>query len=86
MSSIDVISVSLFLLRNDKNWYLARMKSAFTGLKQYKKFHDNGANKRYDKVHVFHFRLKPCGYKTFFMLNSTEHEISTAHKNENAEK
>ena len=21
------------------------------------------------------------GYKTFFMLNSTEHEISTAHKN-----
>ena len=33
MSSIDVISVSLFLLRNDKNWYLARMKSAFTGLK-----------------------------------------------------
>ena len=23
----------------------------------------------------------PRGYKTFFMLNSTEHEISTAHKN-----
>ena len=23
----------------------------------------------------------PKGYKTFFMLNSTEHEISTAHKN-----
>ena len=23
----------------------------------------------------------PLGYKTFFMLNSTEHEISTAHKN-----
>ena len=22
----------------------------------------------------------PGGYKTFFMLNSTEHEISTAHK------
>ena len=21
------------------------------------------------------------GYKTFFMLNSTEHELSTAHKN-----
>ena len=24
--------------------------------------------------------LWPRGYKTFFMLNSTEHEISTAHK------
>ena len=23
----------------------------------------------------------PWGYKTFFMLNSTEHEISKAHKN-----
>ena len=26
-------------------------------------------------------RIKPQGYKTVFMLNSTEHEISTAHKN-----
>ena len=25
--------------------------------------------------------IGPRGYKTFFMLNSTEHEISTAHKN-----
>ena len=25
-------------------------------------------------------KLRPRGYKTFFMLNSTEHEISTAHK------
>ena len=24
---------------------------------------------------------RPRGYKTFFMLNSTEHEISTAYKN-----
>ena len=24
----------------------------------------------------------PRGYKTFFMLNSIEHEISTAHKNQ----
>ena len=24
---------------------------------------------------------RPRGYKTFFMLNSTENEISTAHKN-----
>ena len=23
----------------------------------------------------------PGGYKTFFMLNSTEHKLSTAHKN-----
>ena len=28
----------------------------------------------------------PRGYKTFFMLNSTEHEISTAHKNKNTNK
>ena len=26
-------------------------------------------------------RSGPRGYKTFFMLNSTEYEISTAHKN-----
>ena len=26
------------------------------------------------------------GYKTFFVLNSTEYEISTAHKTKNAEK
>ena len=26
------------------------------------------------------------GYKTFFMLNSTEHEISTAHKNQNTDR
>ena len=26
------------------------------------------------------FLAWPRGYKTFFMLNSTEHEISTAHK------
>ena len=25
---------------------------------------------------------RPRGYKRFFMLNSTEHELSTAHKNE----
>ena len=25
------------------------------------------------------------GYKTFLMLNSIEHEISTTHKNQNAE-
>ena len=24
---------------------------------------------------------RPGGYKTFFVLNSTEHEISSAHKN-----
>ena len=28
----------------------------------------------------------PRGYKTFFMLNSTEHEISNAHKNKNIKK
>ena len=25
--------------------------------------------------------IRPRGYKTFFMVNSTENEISTAHKN-----
>ena len=25
-------------------------------------------------------RFGPLGYKTFFMLNSTEHEIDSAHK------
>ena len=32
-----------------------------------------------DHTHLLFFW--PQGYKTFFMLNSTEHEISTAHKN-----
>ena len=27
------------------------------------------------------FRIWPLGYKPFFMYNSTEHEITTAHKN-----
>ena len=30
--------------------------------------------------------LAPQGYKTFFMLNSSEYEVSIAHKNQNAEK
>ena len=30
--------------------------------------------------------LLPRGYEMFFMLNLTEHEISTAHKNLNADK
>ena len=29
---------------------------------------------------------RPRGYKTFFMPNSTEHEISDAHKNYNTDK
>ena len=29
---------------------------------------------------------RPIGYKTFFMINSTEHEISTAQKNYNTDK
>ena len=29
----------------------------------------------------FERMFRPRGYKTFFMLNSTEHEISTANKN-----
>ena len=29
------------------------------------------------------YKLRSRGYKTFFMLNSTEHEISLGHKNKN---
>ena len=29
---------------------------------------------------------RPQGFKTFFMLNSTEHEISTAHKTQISKK
>ena len=29
-------------------------------------------------------QVRARGYKTFFMLTSTEHKISTAHKNQNA--
>ena len=31
--------------------------------------------------HSFEKIIRPRGYKTFIMLNSTEHKISTAHKN-----
>ena len=34
-----------------------------------------------DFANCLNVRPGPLGYKTFFMLNSTEHEISTAHKN-----
>ena len=30
------------------------------------------------------YKNRPRGYKTFFMLNSTEHEIILAHKCQNA--
>ena len=35
---------------------------------------------------TFWDKYRPRGYKTFFMLNSAEHEISTAHKNYNTDK
>ena len=31
-------------------------------------------------LHLFYQSIWPQGYKNIFMLNSTEHEISTAHK------
>ena len=36
-----------------------------------------------DRIKIKFYNLETWrqGYKTFFMLNSTEHEISTAHKN-----
>ena len=35
---------------------------------------------------VFYVFTRARGYKTFFVLNSAEHEISTAHRKLNAEK
>ena len=29
---------------------------------------------------MFHKQIRPQGYKTFFMLNTAEHEIYSAHK------
>ena len=39
-------------------------------------------------IKVKDFELWPLtrGYKTFYMLNSTEHEISTGHQNQNTDK
>ena len=31
-------------------------------------------------IEISNMGTRPRGYKTFFMLNSTKHEISTAHK------
>ena len=47
------------------------------------------ATKRFDaqtggRWQIVSLRSGPQGYKTFFMLNSTEHNISTAHLNLNA--
>ena len=36
---------------------------------------------RGDFMHDHRETIRPRGYKTFFVLDSTEHEISTAHKN-----
>ena len=35
---------------------------------------------------ILKYMTRPRGYKTFFMLNSIEYEISTAHKNLNTDK
>ena len=32
-------------------------------------------------IEILRYIVKVWGYKTFFMLNSAEHEISTIHKN-----
>ena len=36
------------------------------------------------KCHRMQHLIRPRGYKTFFMLNSAEHEIFSANKYENA--
>ena len=33
-----------------------------------------------DQTDTYKYRIRPRGYKTFFVPNSIEHEISTAHK------
>ena len=43
------------------------------------------AYKKYD-IDVTKDKTRPRGYKTFIMLTSTEHEISTTHKNVNTDK
>ena len=35
-------------------------------------------------IAYFFYAVRPRGYKTFFMLNSAEHEIFSANKHENA--
>ena len=37
-------------------------------------------------IHKNGFMTRPRGYKTFFKLNSVEHEILNAHKDKNIEK
>ena len=39
---------------------------------------------RHDNIKSFSYIIRPRDYKTFFMLNSTEHEIFSANKYENA--
>ena len=34
-----------------------------------------------NELQLYNLEARPRGYKTFFMLNSTEHKILTAHKN-----
>ena len=38
------------------------------------------------KLHEFPVEVRLLGYKTFFMLNSVEHEILNAHKYKNIKK
>ena len=47
------------------------------------KVEDPYADRTYGKCVIWSF-IKPRGYKTFFMLNSAEHEIFSANKYENA--
>ena len=58
-------------------------KAARDFLKHKKDNHlkDNRIIDFFHGVRAYFLESRPRGYKTFFMLNSTEHEISTAHKN-----
>ena len=38
------------------------------------------------RIEILQASIRPRGYKTFFMLNSAEHEILNAHKYENLKK
>ena len=55
-------------------------------------YEQRGPRRDCGRVRIFLSKVKlrqnkrPRGYKTFFMLNSAEHELSTARKNFNTDK
>ena len=40
----------------------------------------------FEQLNLYFVHIRPRGYKTFFLLNSVEHEILNAHKYRNIKK